>query len=308
MRRLVTTACLVVVLGACSPVSSPSPEGATATTSQVPLPGGRLVYGRFYPSEVLLFTANTDGTHEQPLLSQDAELPRWAPDGRRLSVSVHSPQGLIFVGLVNPDGSDFVRFNSPDPTLQLGCAAWSPDGSRLVCEGWDNSDPTRTGIYTVRVADGADLTRVTTSHGSAHDIPGDYSPNGRQIAFIRIDPAAEEHGTLMVVDVDGKHERALTDRKVGAAGRWSPDGRTILSEADGSLLLVSVDGGQPWPIKIHAKGSAGRGAWSPDGEWIVFSLGVPPLGEDIYITRMDGTNLHQVTNTPGKDEEFADWG
>jgi len=126
--------------------------------------------------------------------------------------------------------------------------------------------------------------------------------------FIRINPADEEHGTLMVVDVDGKHERALTDRKVGLASSWSPDGKTILSEADGSLLLVSVDGAQPRPIKIHATGSAGRGAWSPDGEWIVFSLGVPPAGEDIYITRMDGTNLHQVTNTPGKDEEFADWG
>jgi Tol biopolymer transport system component len=204
--------------------------------------------------------------------------------------------------------SDFVRFNSPDPTLQLGCNGWSPDGSRLTCEGWDDSDPTRTGIYTVRSADGGDLTRVTISHDGGHDVPGDYSPNGRQIVFIRVNPADEEHGTLMVVDVDGKDEHALTDQKVGLASSWSPDGRTILTEADGSLLLVSLDGGQPRPIKIPVEGSAGRGAWSPDGDWIVFSLRVPPLGEDIYITRMDGTNLHQVTNTPGKNEEFADWG
>jgi Tol biopolymer transport system component len=267
-----------------------------------------LVYGRFYPSGVLLFTANTDGTHEHALLSQSAELPRWAPDGRRLSVSADSPQGLIFVGLVNPDGSDFVRFDSPDPTLQLGCSAWSPDGSRLACEGWDDSHPTRTGIYTVRAADGGDLTRVTISHDGAHDVPGDYSPDGRQIVFIRINPADEEQSTLMVVNVDGNDEHALTDQKVGLASSWSPDGRTILTEADGSLLLVSVDGGQPRPIKIHTEGSAGRGAWSPDGEWIVFSLRVHSAGEDIYITRKDGANLHQVTDTPGKDEEFADWG
>jgi hypothetical protein len=30
--------------------------------------------------------------------------------------------------------------------------------------------------------------------------------------------------------------------------------------------------------------------------------------EDTYITRKDGTNLHQATNTAGKDEEFGKWG
>ena len=24
--------------------------------------------------------------------------------------------------------------------------------------------------------------------------------------------------------------------------------------------------------------------------------------------RKDGTNVHQVTNTPGQDEEFGEWG
>jgi Tol biopolymer transport system component len=149
-------------------------------------------------------------------------------------------------------------------------------GTRLACEGWDDSHPSRTGIYEVRAADGGGLTRVTISHDGGHDTPGDYSPDGRQIVFIHTNPADEEHGMLMVVNVNGTDEHALTDQKVGLASSWSPDGRTILSEADESLLLVPVDGGQPRPIKIHSGGSAGRGAWSPDGEWIVFSLRVPP--------------------------------
>ena len=320
MRRLVTLASLAVVLGACSTVSSPPPNSSVSgsgpipadTSSPAPLPDGRLVYGRFSPSGTLLFTANTDGTDEQALLSQNAEGPRWAPDGRHLSVVAESPEGLVFVGLVNPDGSDYVRFDSPDPNLQLGCAAWSPDASRLACEGWDDADPTRTGIYTVRASDGGDLTRVTTTPGGAHDGPGDYSPDGRQIVFVRIDLSDEEHSTLMVANVDGSDEHALTDRKVGLAGSWSPDGRTILTDAAGSLLLVPVDGGQPSPIKIDEApdGVALRGTWSPDGEWIVFSLIVYAgnAGEDIYIMRKDGTDLHQVTDTPGQDEEFGDWG
>jgi len=43
--------------------------------------------------------------------------------------------------------------------------------------------------------------------------------------------------------------------------------------------------------------TATRGAWSPDGTWIVFSR-VTSTGEDIYIMRNDGTNLHEITDTP----------
>jgi Tol biopolymer transport system component len=41
------------------------------------------------------------------------------------------------------------------------------------------------------------------------------------------------------------------------------------------------------------------------GGWIVFSR-VSSAGEDIYIMRADGTNLHQVTDTPGQNQEFGD--
>ncbi|HVQ22609.1 MAG TPA: hypothetical protein VMT36_05005 [Candidatus Saccharimonadia bacterium] len=282
----------------------------SSSPSAAPLPGGRLAYGRFSPDGTHAFTSNTDGTDEKALLPSNAEGPRWSPDGRHLSVVGQSPQGRLFVGLVNPDGSDYVRFDSPDPTLNLGCFAWSPDGSRLACEGWDDSNAARSGIYTVRASDGGDLTRVTTSPGGGHDVPWDYSPDGRQIVFLRDDLVDEEHNPLMVVNVDGSHEQVLTDRKVGLAASWSPDGKTILTESGGSLLLVPVDGGQPSPIMVgQALGAASRGAWSPDGQWIVFS-GIAPNSpaEDIYIVRADGTDLHQVTDTPGQDEEFGDWG
>jgi TolB protein len=257
-----------------------------------------------------VFTANTDGTDERALLRSIAEGPRFSPDGRRLAVVVESPQGLIYYGFVNPDGSDPVRFDSPDPTLNLGCATWSPDGSRLACEAWDDTDVTRQGIYTVRASDGGDLMRVTTSPAGMKDVnPGSYSPDGRQLVFLRGEPEDEEHLTLMVVNVDGSEERPLMAQKVGLGCDWSPDGKTILTEADGSLLLVPLDSGQPSPVRIVADAPviATRAAWSPDGTWIVFSR-VTSTGEDIYIVRKDGTNLHQVTNTPGQDEEFGEWG
>jgi Tol biopolymer transport system component len=274
------------------------------------VPGGLLAYGRFSPDGTHVFTANTDGTDEKALLPSIAEGPKFSPDGRRLAVATDSPQGLIFFGLVNPDGSGYMRFDSPDQTLNLGCSgAWSPDGSRLACEGWDDTNSARNGIYTVRASDGGGLTRVTTSPGGGLDVLGDYSPDGRQIVFLRVNVAYEEHNILMVVNADGSDPRVLTDRKVGLACTWSPDGKTILTEANGSLLLVPVDGREPSAIKIEADAAvtATRGAWSPDGTWIVFSR-VTSTGEDIYIMRKDGTNLHQITDTPGQDEEFGEWG
>ncbi|MEO7665258.1 MAG: hypothetical protein ABIV26_09040 [Candidatus Limnocylindrales bacterium] len=198
-----------------------------------------------------------------------------------------------------------MQFDSPDATLNLGCFAWSPDGSRLACEGWDDTDPTRNGLYTVRASDGGDVTRLTTSP-DGHDIPGDYSPDGRQIVLLR----GWNH-RLMVVNADGSGERTLSDRMVDASGSWSPDGTTILTDTGGSLLLVPVDGTKPSPIRIGdaTVGNALRPTWSPDGDWIVFSLYVRGAAHsDIYVMRKEGTDLLQITNTPGEDEEFGDWG
>jgi Tol biopolymer transport system component len=81
----------------------------------------------------------------------------------------------------------------------------------------------------------------------------------------------------------------------------------ILTDVNRSLLLVPVDGRQPSSIAAEASAAATRGGWSPDGAWIIFSR-VSSAGEDIYIMRADGTELHQVTDTPGQNEEFGDWG
>jgi len=305
-----------VTTPAAATTSRPSVSPTTAadhspTESSAPVPGGRLAYDRYSPDgNSHVFTANTDGTDEQALLTSVGGCSRFSPDGRRLEVAAQTSQGLLFFDLVNPDGSGSVRLDSPDRTLTLGCAVWSPDASRLASEGWDDSKPARNGIYTVRASDGGGLIRVTTSPGGGHDVPGDYSPDGRQIVFLRDNLVDEEHNALMVVNADGSDPRVLTDRKVGLACRWSPDGKMILTESGRSLLLVPASGGQPIPIRGLDAGSAvkaTRGGWSPDGAWIVFSR-VTSTGEDIWVMRKDGTDLHQITHTPGVDEEGGEWG
>jgi Tol biopolymer transport system component len=312
---ILTTACGQVTTPSVSPTaaSSAAVSPTTAATSSlakspVPLPGGRLVYAQWIHEEIgSLFTTNPDGTDTTPLLPV-GDPHRWSPDGRHISVVAENSDGRLFVGLIDPDGSHYVQFNSPDPTLDLGCFAWSPDGSRLACEGWDDTDLTRNGMYTVRASDGGDLVRVTTCPNSCHDIPTDYSRDGAQIIFTRVRLPDEADATLMVVNVDGGGVRPLTDKKIGG-GRLSPDGKTILTDSKGSLLLVPIDGGEIRTIEISDGGleTALSPSWSPDGEWIVFS-GRASKSFDLYVVRVDGTQLHQVTDTPvGKYEDAADW-
>lgn len=316
---LVTTSCgggqPTTPIAASAATLGPSVSAGPSPSIYSPsLPGGRLVYAQFMGEVGSLFTSDPDGTDITPLLpSGTGELPRWSPDGRHISIVADNGNGLVFVGLIDPDGSHYIKFDSPDPTLSLGCFAWSPDGSRLACEGWDETHPSRNGIYTVRSSDGGDLARTTTSPDGAHDIPTDWSPNGQQMVFIRGQPTEGASTSLMVVNVDGSGARVLSDQQLGQ-GRWSPDGKTILTDVGEDsakkLQLVAVDGGEIRTIEIVSDvtlRTAFFASWSPDGEWIVFS-GRASKSVDLYLVRVDGTDLHQVTDTPiGKYEDAADW-
>jgi Tol biopolymer transport system component len=315
---MVTTACggqpavpSAAVVATSRPVVSPTATAQPSpTVVPTALPGGRLVYARYVDDRGSIFTINPDGTDTKPLILPAGVPPRWSPDGRRISVAQDDPnipEGHLSVGLADPDGHNYVQFDDPDATLELAGAVWSPDGSRLAVEAWDGTDVTRAGIYTVRASDGGDLIRVTSCPKDCHDIPGDYSPDGRQIVFTRGQLSDETDTTLMVVNVDGTGERAVMDEKV-AGGRWSPDGKTILTDLNGSLLLVPLDGGKSTSVTIGSNPTLKPfgGAWSPDGEWIVFSAR-NETSVDLYIVRIDGTELHQVTNTPRNYEDGADW-
>ena len=308
MRRLITmvTVLAAALLGA----------GAASAPAQAKPPGvnGQIVFGRYSTAlgDFQIFTANPDGTNQAQVLPGAAECPRWSPGGARILVCLADPGGLVRPATVRPDGSGFTLLETPDSTLNLGCWAWSPDSARLACEGWDDTNPNRpAGVFTVRSADGGGLVRVTANPDN-HDVPGDYSPGGGRIVFLRITDSGSETGTLFVVSTDGRGLRRITAPGFAEdSGSWSPDGKWILfSSSKQKLFVVHPDGTGLHQINLDISGGyfASEPAWSPDGTKIVLRLFLASTGgQHLYTVRPAGSDLRPLAGTQGS-EEFPDWG
>ena len=288
------------------PTAVPSTPTSISTAT---LFEGRLLFSRFIEATHTFtgtYIARTDGSAEtfvpQPFTQGGA---RWSMSGTEITALHLLSDGRIATAITAPDGTVLRVFSIPDATLNVACAGWSRDDTRLACEAWNEADPSRNGIYTVRASDGADLQRLTTPPAGQHDLPGDYSPSG-QFVFKR-GPDAEGHGPLMLVDANGGEPQLLYNGPVGDPGRFSPDGRLIVTSSNGRLLVIGLDGMVVHTISITDMVAFGP-AWSPDGTRIVFSLTKPGVyAADLYTSLPDGTDLQRVTNTPD-NEILVDWG
>jgi TolB protein len=284
-------------------------------------PNGQIVFSRFDPAlgDMVTYTVNPDGSHQQQLFPGASEFPRWSPDGSQVSLLARCSDGEedCAVQIVDPDTGAVRELKSPDPGLETHCGfGWSPDGRRLACENFGVTDPSRTGIYTIRSSDGRGLRRIT-SNPDGDDIPGDFSPDGKRLVFFRMDPSrpTKANEALFVVNVDGTGVRRITPwglRRVDP-GRWSPDGKTILFTSRGLLYVVHPDGTGLAKIPLATRGfrRASGPDWSPDGTKIVVSLFTKTSSgterEGIYTANADGSNVRQVTSSPTFDG-FPDWG
>jgi WD40 repeat protein len=332
---LALAAAILALMLACQSGSArPAPHSARSTLqasmhsspiSRIPSRphlSGRLVFaraGRSYGDETV-FTARADGTH----IKQIAEpmttcCPRLSRDGRKIVVSASAPDGQrVTAEVLNYDGTGAKKLALPTPTFNFGVGAWSPDRSHLALQGWDDTHPSRAGMFIAR-ADGTHLKRIsTTPAGAGADTPVDYSPDGRHLLVFR-ESEVQSVGSLWIVGTDGRHWRRLTPTSVhvGIGGRWSPDGSRIVfaagrDQATGRVYTIRADG---TGLKTILAGGHGRYAltptWSPDGRQIMFAI--DPVAAEfthpdngLYVIHADGTHLALVIGSADFKRE-PDW-
>jgi Tol biopolymer transport system component len=301
-------------LASSTPASSKAPS-----TPPPPETGGLIVFGRWDPKvgDQVIYGVDPDGSHLHQISKGAAEVPKLSPDGSQvLSVS-----GVTW----NVDGTG-IRHLPPIPgfakTTIVGCSAWSPDGSRIACEVISDEKPQIAGLYTRLASNGGDLERVTTNPG-AEDDPGDYSPDGSMISFVRYDPSRSEDDNTAVftVGIDGQGLRRISPWAPfhDLTSSWSPDGHWILFDQNDRIYKVHPDGTELARIAPRvadrAFAHAWYPAWSPDGRWIVFTMSLPDsYGNNLYTMRPDGTDVRQLTRAlagsqeQGEGDEYPDWG
>jgi Tol biopolymer transport system component len=260
-----------------------------------------------------LFTINADGRNER-LIHKSWDGIGLSPDGHTLLSPTVAPDGRLLPLLVAADGSGERFLQLKDPTLQLGGGDWSPDGARLVLDGWDDTDTSRKGLYIIS-RDGGDVVRLTEA-GLRHDFPaysGAYSPDGDRILFFRPAAPVDADGVsmnLFVVNADGTNTVQLNPAGTetvlfgpSGASDWSPDSKQVAfvgSVGDfwktdrHAVFTAAVDGSHlkritPWGDFLSVQ-------WSPDGKTLAFTMARSGKYQ-IFTVHPDGTDLVQITSS-----------
>jgi TolB protein len=154
---------------------------------------------------------------------------------------------------------------------------------------------------------------VTRRGGLPHDIPLDYSPDGKRLVFYRAVKAEPDFptdlgGSLWVVNADGSGLRRIETGANPPAwwARWSADGRRIVfatqrTAPQGALWTADVDGLAVTKLFEDKEGRFPiQPTWSPDARHVMFAL--DPINDafthpanGLFVIKADGhwTDLDQ---------------
>jgi serine/threonine protein kinase len=122
------------------------------------------------------------------------------------------------------------------------------------------------------------------------DSPITFSPDGNQVAFVRLNSGASEY-YLVVAKLDGSNERVIANRNKGDTlsvygAAWSPDGHTIVCPAGTwrqgfhmTLIGFDANSGAEHPLEDRSWFSILQVAWMDDMSGLVISARERPTSQ-----------------------------
>ena len=298
--------------------------GFAAAVSRATGKNGRIAFRRYFTADKTwgaIFTVDPNGTDERqvtrpPKGSADAP-PRWSPDGSLIAFTRCRKGGRCAIYTVRPDGSKLTRL-TPACAAKSRCeddtgASFVPDGRHVLFSQFTG------GIGSSLVVADLHLQHrhvVVAGTKRASYTDGEFSPDGKHVAFVRNSEPGEKIIGVFVATArgGGLHQVSQTRLHAGDSPGWSPNGKWVLFRSH------VEDGGASQIYLVHPNGTGLRqlthfkaGAivtssrFSPDGTWIVFGTNGVGGNADVFVMRADGRGMRPVTRTRLWDSAPA-WG
>lgn len=163
-------------------------------------------------------------------ISQTNSCAVWSPDGQGLLYVYHGSLYTVTADVLPGTGIQVTAYEVLPPSREGWIpSGWSPINDRILFEKEGS-------IFEARL-DGTGAVTLTTGcqNGS-----GRYSPDGREIVFVR-DCSTGGYGQICRMDLDGTK---LTCLGRGSSPQWSPDGAMIGFIWQGSIYAMDRDGAE----------------------------------------------------------------
>jgi Tol biopolymer transport system component len=213
--------------------------------------------------------------------------PRWAPDGRAISVEGTGKDGRKGIYRIDIHTGDFTAVVLIEKGTEIYSHRWSKDGRVLFYSTGDRAG--KTGSMFVHNIETGQGERIPGSPSDAELF--DISPDGKWLALVN----RATRFVIRIMPVSGGELRELysyeQEGSPNIAPAWSADGRHIyfckpqvqLSEALWDLYRVSVDGGEAQKIDL-TMARFRHFSVHPDGQRIAFSsMGANPAQDEVWV-------------------------
>jgi WD40-like Beta Propeller Repeat len=163
----------------------------------------------------------------------------------------------------------------------------------------------------------ADFRRLTASPALAmggFDAPGDFSPDGSKLAFLRVPgtsaPAAAS--AIFVIGLDGHRLTQVTPYALNASiPRWSPDGSRLLFSSNWDNHSDRPDGTRLTQI-THERDHrhAFTPDWAPDGTHIGYAFVAPGMDHtELHVRDLATGSVSVISRgAAGTHDQDPDWG
>jgi len=197
------------------------------------------------------YIVNADGTGLKKV--GDFSHAAWSGDDKQLYFQLN---GRTYVQ--NLDGSGRTEL------LAGGSPALSPDGSHLAVSYQDN-------LIVLNLVTGESRTLFAKPKEMIY-YGFTWCPDGKRLAVVAR-PESRKSRELLYVSAEGEEQgvQVRLPGEMGGSISFSPDGNTLMVDSAYYMHVLDVDGTKGL-VKINGQKGGNRDpAFSPDGQWIVFT-------------------------------------